>query len=390
MKKILTYCSLLVLAGCLTDGGVTDRRTPHTKLKDDSQTNNDNNSENTNPRKNASATTNSTLGKLSNIASISNTILNQNITRINNAFLAYNNGKENSEKIRISTNGSNENYVKALEFLAATKRETNPVKIEDMITAIGDLKTSYNSYKATKDSCATLAYTLKTSDDFTSTENYAVYLQQNVNSSITNAKRGENNTIDYITKVEEAYFNKLQKALREAGIPDDTTYTAYTEADKSSTAYKNLMAKALSTRTQLESDLQIKSAAVLADLKRLDPTITAMPLTVDSIVSDWIDKQKILIAINGIDYLPDIKTNTNDLKISFIKGNAIIENILSENGIALTEDNINNAVKYANEKKKDAGYITSMITAINQLKSAYNTYKNSNPSVPEYTTYIGT
>ena len=374
MKKILTYCSLLVLAGCLTDGGVTDRRTPHTKLKDDSQTNNDNNSEKTNPRKNASATTNSTLGKLSNIASISNTILNQNITRINNAFLAYNNGKENSEKIRISTNGNNENYVKALEFLAATKRETNPVKIEDMITAIDDLKTSYNPYKATKDSCATLAYTLKTSDDFTSTENYAVYLQQNVNSSITNAKRGEN-TIEYITKVEEAYFNKLQKALREAGIPDDTTYTAYTEADKSSTAYKNLMAKALSTRTQLESDLQIKSAAVLADLKRLDPTITAMPLTVDSIVSDWIDKQKILIAINGIDYLPDIKTNTNDMKVYTIKKDLqTIKNLLLQKNIAPTDDNINNALKYIENNNKNKNYISNMQLWINQLNTAYTAY----------------
>ena len=77
MRKLVTYCSLFILAGCITDGN-TDIRKPTTTH---TPTNSNNSGSTTNPRKENAATTNSSLSKLTSVSEISNTILNINLNK---------------------------------------------------------------------------------------------------------------------------------------------------------------------------------------------------------------------------------------------------------------------------------------------------------------------
>ena len=368
MRKLFTYCSLFILTACITDDN-TSIRTPITNHSNSSS------ESNTNPRKETNATSTSSLAKLSSISDISNTILNQNVARITTAFLEYN--KNNADTpIKMTKNGNNDSFVKALEYLAATKDTVNPMDIDDVIAKISQLSGDYTAYKNLKDQYDSFNYVLKTSADFTSENDYADYLQKNVSTDITKARRGVS-TVDYIVNIEKAYFEKMQIALKNAGIDDfdAISYTSYNSTDGSAGSYKSLMAKLTTKLSELEADITAKTAPLLADLQALDSSITQMPLTIDTLVSDWLYQQRILTAVKDVEYISDTTTNPNDMNSSSLKENSVIADSLLANGITASSENVKNALSYIVASKRTTNPVSmdSVIDTIDLLNTNYTT-----------------
>ena len=172
MKKLLTYCSLYILTGCLTNSGTTVSRV-------NTSTTTGTNSEH---KKNETTST-STLGAFSNIKSIENLVTTENNNRIINAFKTYNE-EQSAEDKKVSADKTN--IAQATEYLKQAK--TGNINISEMITAIDTLVAKYYDYSPKKLSYDTLSkYSLELQGGKDETAS-AEYLVNNFNQSIITKK----------------------------------------------------------------------------------------------------------------------------------------------------------------------------------------------------------
>ncbi|MCR5506567.1 MAG: hypothetical protein K6F04_01825 [bacterium] len=329
MKKIATYCSLLVLGGCLTDSSVDTARTTISS-KTDTHT-----STGTSSRKNSSTTSSSTLNKLSGISGISTAITEANRAKILTAFNAWN--KANSDKIISVTTTT---QASALDYLAQANKDSEPLNISNMITTINALETKYNSYTPQKTQYDALQpYSLKLSTDFDSTDEYVTYLQSAVDSSLITQKPGsfvdgvdgKTATQQYIEYVEKTYFDKIKANASFTSIDGQ-----YATMDYTSALYTEAMGKLNTKLSELDSSISTLKNEIVAKLKVLDPKVKEFPLTIDKLVKYYIQQGYILSAIKEVQYLKDISVSTSDMKsnnasISYVYNSGLEDYVIDIN-----------------------------------------------------------
>ncbi len=128
MKKIFTYCSLLILTGCLSTGG-----TDISRNNDPNQRSNKNKDENKN-NNSSERGSNKVLSSLSRIPTISNVINEKNKSVIKNAINAYN-------KLQVSNNTKiSENDIDYMNNLLA--KDADAKKLNTLITQYLSLATN--------------------------------------------------------------------------------------------------------------------------------------------------------------------------------------------------------------------------------------------------------
>ncbi len=308
MRKLITYCSLFILTGCLTSGGSGSYRSSVKTKTGGKKT-----EKKENPRKKSDdVSTSSTLKYLSRAETVKDKVLETNSKAIKKSFETYN---RNVTTVDDKLTVNEANLAKADEYLIASTRTENPIDISSMISTITSLQSDYIEYTAYKSAYDSLNHVLKTSADFTNANEYANYLQSNAESGILKEQKvstvREVDDAVYIAKIEKAYFDYLKKHI--SGLTS-VDYTAYSSADGSSAAYTDLMTNLAAQVETQKSSMDTKKDAVISDLKALDPSVNELPLTINDVVKYWRTQQKILIAIQNTKYLPDVSTKTDDMK----------------------------------------------------------------------------
>lgn len=293
MKKFFKYSYFLLLCGCLTsnnDGG--SYRPPIIIGGGNGGSSSGGNSSGSGGNTN----TGSSLEKLSNISKITSIITEENTSRIKNGITAYNKNLPVNEQLFLTTS----DYTYINNLLATKTNDSNPVSnIPTRISTIESLESTYTDYKnntSLYDNYSIL-YLDKSRDDFEDNDSYANYLEANSN---TNINRGSYSTAtEYVAAVESYLFNNI-KAIE--GLTESTDYA--------------------NARENLNTLLDTTSSAIKTNkntlkeiLSKLDPSITDFPITLDSIIAQYIRQGKILEAIKNVSYIP-VQDITADNAIS--------------------------------------------------------------------------
>ena len=357
MKKLLTYCSLFILTGCLTDSGTTVSRVNTSKT-----TTGTNSGSKTNTRKNETTTT-STLGALSNIKSIENLVTTENNNRIINAFKKYNEGQSAEDK-KVSADKTN--IAQATEYLKQAK--IGNINISEMITAIDTLVAKYYEYSPKKLSYDTLSkYSLELQGNKDETA-YAEYLVNNVNQSIITKKKDDftgtdtqSATAQYIAYVQKTYFDKIKT---------DATFTSsvtsdYAGKDYTADNYIGLMTALNTKKGELKTNTSALESEIKTNLKKLDPTVNEIPLTIESVISYWQKQLKILNVIKDVSYLSSSTIDSNDMKTNVLGNDITVgytyNKALNDYTLDLKKNEYTVSFK-ATDFKKDANHLSYTAT----------------------------